>query len=92
MVRCELTREGEFSLWTLVLQGSQRHGRSHVGIASARDQGSQHTPAGAPKEIGDHAAECEVGILEELVHPVRAPSAVPSQAGCKALSRELKSG
>ena len=59
MVRCALACEGECSLWTLVLQGSQRQGRSHVGIAFARDKRRQHAPACDPKEIGDDAAKLE---------------------------------
>ena len=72
MVRGELACEGECQLRTLVLQGAERQGRSHLGIAFARDQGSQHAAPGDPKESGDHTAEFEVGILEELVHPVLA--------------------
>jgi hypothetical protein len=52
---------------------STGHKRSlHVGIACASDQGSQHASTGDPQEIGDHTAACEVGLLEELVPPVRA--------------------
>ena len=72
MVRRELAREGECSLRTLVLQRAEREGRSHLGIAFARDEGREHTSARHPKEIGDHAAQLEVGILEELVHSVLA--------------------
>jgi len=43
-----------------------------LGVAFASDQGSQHASTCDPKEIGDHTAEFEVGILEELVHPVLA--------------------
>jgi hypothetical protein len=37
MVRRALTREGECQRRTLVLQGAERQGRSHVGIAFASD-------------------------------------------------------
>ena len=62
MVRCELAREGEFQLRTLVLQGPKCQGRSHLRIAFARDKCRQHAPAGDPKEIGDHAAQLETGF------------------------------
>ena len=70
MVRRELACEGEFHLRAFVLQGSECQGRSHLGIACARDQCRQHAPAGDPKEIGNHAAQLEIGIFEALVHAV----------------------
>jgi hypothetical protein len=51
MVRRALAREGECQRWTLVLQGAERQGRSHVGIAFASNQGSQHASTCDPKEI-----------------------------------------
>jgi hypothetical protein len=69
MVRRALAREGECQLRAFVLSGPQCQGRSHLGIAFARDQCCQYAPAGAPKEIGDHAAQLERGICEELVAP-----------------------
>jgi hypothetical protein len=51
MVRRALAREGECQRWTLVLQGAERQGRSHVGIAFASNQGRQHASTCDPKEI-----------------------------------------
>ena len=72
MVRGELARERQCQLRAFALQGAECQGRSHLGIAFTRNKGRQHTPAGDLEEIGDDTAECEVGILEELVHPVLA--------------------
>src|SRR4029453_18280285 len=48
------------------------------------DEGSEHTSARHPKEIGDHAAQLEVGILEKLVHPVLALAACLHQGDTRA--------
>jgi hypothetical protein len=75
MVRRALALTGQFPLRVLVLERAEREGRSHLGIACARDESSEPTSARDPKESGDHAAQLEVGILEELVHPVLALAA-----------------
>ena len=64
--------EGRCPLRALALQGPERQGRSHLGSAFTRDKRREHTSARHPKEIGDHAAEFEIGILKELVDPVLA--------------------
>jgi hypothetical protein len=84
MVRCALAREGACQRRALVLQRAAREGRSYLGIACASDEGSEQTSARHPKEIGDHAAQLEVGILQELVHPVRAVAACLHQGDPRA--------
>jgi hypothetical protein len=84
MVRGELAREGACQLWALVLQRAARQGREDLGIAFASDEGREHPSARHPKEIGDHAAQLAVGILQELGHPVLAWAACWHQGDARA--------
>jgi len=42
----------------------------HLGVALPGDQRGQHVAAGDPEDVGDHDAELDLGVLEQLLDPV----------------------
>ena len=42
----------------------------HLRVALAGDQRGQHLPARDPEDVRDHRGQLDLGVLEQLLHPV----------------------
>ena len=75
----EVAGEGLLQLAELGAQAAAGQLRQRLGVPLARDQGGQHRPARDPEDVaGDHR-QLDLGVLEQLLHPLLLRGAHPDQ-------------
>src|SRR5215216_53540 len=70
VVVAEVAGEGLFQLAELGAQAGSCQPRQDLGVPLARDERGQHGPARDPEEVGGDHREFDLGVLQQLLHPL----------------------
>ena len=66
----EVAGERLFQHGDLLAHGAPGQLRQHLGVTLTGDQRGHHVPAGDPENVGDHHAQLDLGVLQQLLGPL----------------------
>jgi hypothetical protein len=60
-------------------QPAPGHRREDLRVPLAGDQGVHHRPTGHPEQVADHRGQLDLGVFEQLLHPLHLAPTVADQ-------------
>jgi hypothetical protein len=81
VVVAEVAGEGLLQLAALGAQAGARQLRQRLGVPLAGDERGQHRPARDPEDVAGHHRQFDLGVLQQLLHPLLLGGAHPDQVG-----------